>query len=271
MSKKMKLVPHLEYEKLLSVHKTPQLLHKSAGVNQFNRQQAAASEVLSLDSISDDIKLALFNNAMKGLRANFEALTNTPFKIEMGTQSLEAANIQLQSRADAETSTDPEAAIDQAHINENLLQMLPEKLRYSASQIMDKLSKSQSRDISWDIVGQVNFRGVKRLGANILDLLSYVIKPPSKAKPPVGISTFVYILKKLKVPTALLGIHMKQKLVLSLPALHAQKTPLMDIQGEHQGTSEEWGEQQMEEEGNREGGSPDDFQTPSRTTLWEEY
>ena len=281
----MKLIPHLEYEKLVAIHKTPQLLPKSASINLFNKKQAAAAQVLNLESISDDIKLALFNTTMKGLRANFEALTNTPLKVEIkdswlpkhqfhetidtGT-STDVNQLQVHERADAGTST------DRNHYNRILVHFIPAKLRDSAVQIMRILLKSP-HEVAWDEMGQISFRGVKRDGAHIIDLLAYVLKPPSKSKtkPPIGISTFTSILKKLNVPTTLLGIHMRSKLQLSLPALLANNTPNAQYQAQGQEGEEEDEEEyeEMEEDHQEEGAgeSPNRelYKTPpSGTSRW---
>jgi len=195
MSKKMRLIPHLEYEKLIAAHKAPQLLHKSAEVNQFNRQQVLASDVLDWNLISDDIKLALFNNTIKGLRSNFEALTNTPHRVEVLDTNVSTPTIH-------KTSVEP--STDGSFKDTNLLQILPKNYRGAAEEIMRILSDSRFKEVSWNESGQVFFRGVKRRGAHIIDLLSYVIRPPSKSKPPIGIHTFVYTLRRLKVPLDLL-------------------------------------------------------------------
>jgi len=82
MSKKMKLISHSEYEKLIASSKEPQILRNSALSNQLHRNEAALSEILNWESLSDDIKLALFNSAAKGLREKFVALTETPLLVE---------------------------------------------------------------------------------------------------------------------------------------------------------------------------------------------
>jgi hypothetical protein len=266
MSKKMKLIPHLEYEKLITVHKTPQLLHKSASVNLFNRNQAAATDVLKWDSISDDIKLALFNSTMRGLRANFEALTNTPLQVEISNRQVQhqpstEINPSNHLKADAETSTDAR------HYNANLLHYLPSKYREAGAKIMDILLKSQFKEISWDESGQVYFRGLKRNDAHIVDLLAYVLRPPSKSvRPPPGISTFIYILKKTRVPERLLGIHVTSKLRLNLPSLLSQSTPVAKYTNQEEREELESEQEQENEQGlGSEGGSDSSDTAPYET------
>jgi len=120
MSKKMKLIPHFEYEKIIALAKAPQLVHKSASVNMLCTKQTPVSEVLGLDTISDGIKLALFNTTVKGLRENFTALTSTPLQVEISNQT--TSNREINTKIDAETSPHPK------YSNATLLHYLPKNL-----------------------------------------------------------------------------------------------------------------------------------------------
>jgi len=263
MSKKMKLIPHLEYEKLISSKTAPQLLHKNAVVSLFNRKEAATNELLNLESVSDDIKLALFNSTVKTLRASFQELIHTPMQVEV-------SNMDAFKDKKDEQKFDRETSTDRSYFTSNLIHILPEKYRPAAKKVTEFLSNSKDNEVTWDESGQIYFKGVQRKGANIVDLLSYVVKPPNQAmsKKPVGIKTFLYILKKLKVPVTLLGIHIKKSLNSTAEKLQDQRTPYVENEeAANEDADYETDEESVSEE------CPDNahFKTPPTVTKWKSF
>ena len=266
----MKLIPHLEYEKLISSNSGPKFLRKSAYVNQLNRNQEAASQLLVWDNVSDDIKLALFNTAMKGLREKFVALTEEPVLVEISKNSRP-----LNSTSDQESlpsklsSRNVGTATSNESVDKNLLHILPERIRLSASKVMESLRKPKLQEVSWDASGQISFKGKKRNGANIIDLMSYVLKPPSKTKKPIGLVSFVFALKKLKIDPNLFGIHIKKMLSMSLPALFVKKTPMRFPKMDEGGSTDDELDEEKSDDIDDEEWADASLSTPAY--AWESY
>jgi len=83
MSKQMKLISEVEYEKLVQRGLEQNLVPNPITVTSFRRRDIDSSSILTLTSLSDDIKLALFNTVVKGLRTQFEELSKRPIPVVM--------------------------------------------------------------------------------------------------------------------------------------------------------------------------------------------
>jgi len=270
MSKKMKLIPHLEYDKLITARNASKHSENSAYVSKLSQNQAAASELLNWDSISDDIKLALFNSAMKGLREKFVAMTQAPILVEVSEKKGVHNNADkevkvpaVENKVEIGTMTTNESGIS------NLVYILPEKLRSSASKLLHILENSKAHDMSWDSSGQISFRGENRRRANIIELLSYVLKPPSKTKPPLGLASFIFVLKKLKAPPQLFGIHIRKKLSMTLSALSTKKTPIRFPTDAYESSEGQVDEEENEDEGEEWVEATND--TPVKPSQWKSF
>jgi hypothetical protein len=79
----MKLISEVEYEKLVQRGLEQNLIPNPIAVTSFQRRNTDSSSILTLTNLSDDIKLALFNTIVKGLRTQYEELSQRPIPVAM--------------------------------------------------------------------------------------------------------------------------------------------------------------------------------------------
>ena len=105
--------------------------------------------------------------------------------------------------------------------------------------------------------------------------MSYVLKPPSKSKPPIGHRSLLFVLKKLNVPTELFGIHIRKKLCNSIGLLKSLKTPVtphepeMSDSGDFEDATEDSDKQ--EEHASMVKPAKKTFSTPLTRSEWQSY
>ena len=213
MSKKMKLIPYAEYEKLVNREQSTDFFHKTPVLESFRRKEANSADIMKLTELSDDIKLAMFNSVVKGLKEKFETLTSMPVRVEI-------------TNSPAPKDKAFEIDNEKSDRNQQLIEVLPATFRGVAKTIMTALEKTD--EVNWDKTGQVWLNGIKREEAKIVDFLSYIVRPNLKyAKPPVGANTFLYVMKKLAIPTSIMGVKIRNKLPsMSLAQMKERITPL---------------------------------------------
>lgn len=228
----MKLIPNLEYEKLVR-NQAKSEIEKTLHLKSFHNKDRISSSVLNLHQLPDDIKLALFNTAAKGLHTQFQMISETPqnVKIVEDKQNLkQEQEQQVEIHKDAQhdnnesISTDIEELEDTEEnvVDQRLRSMLPSSFREAAKFIMTSLRKTN--DVGWLEGGEVSFHGQPRPGANILDLLSYVLRTTLRSTPPVGANTFLFVLKKLSIPQSIMGVRIRTLPKTSLGTLRARRT-----------------------------------------------
>ncbi len=185
----MKLISETEYDRLT---KSKPSLPLPRDESAFHEKSVKASEVLSQQSIPDDIKLALYNNLIHSLFKEFSALKE---KDTPKSNPKEDGNNQLKI-SDAVEKHD-----------KIMLSAFPTKTRKSA-EILVSLMKKHPGTVSWDHSGNMIFYGEPNSrGANIHDLLSYVLRPTMRfARPPPGLNTFLHIMECLNMPRSLFGV-----------------------------------------------------------------
>jgi hypothetical protein len=184
----MKLVSESEYEKFINFkHKgIPNTLRQQ----HFEDNEQKGAALLSLESIPDDIKVALYNSLVRDTFQKISELKSN----EQGVKQV------------SELSEKELSASDKF-----LVQFLPSVYQPAAERII-KYLKTASGLISWDHTGRCSFYGTVEPYSNIVDLLSYVLKSNAKSREPVGTSRFLYMLKLLNVPTSILGLRLRTKL-----------------------------------------------------------
>lgn len=234
MSKRMKLISHVEYEKLVNASQSNLNHQKTLPVKSFNQKDSGLSSFLNLNSLPDDIKLALFNTAARGLHAQFENLSQSPQNVkiiedEVPSRVRENESREIEQNAQAPVDNPPslQDADIESESNQRLLEMVAPKFRPAAKFIMTALLKTD--DVSWESGGEVSFSGEPRPGANILDLLSWILRPTFKLTLPVGGNTFLYVLKKLSIPSSIMGLKIRTLPRTSLGTLRTRRTAATPI------------------------------------------
>jgi len=231
MSKRMKLMTESDYEKLVRRGNEHDLAHNSASVNSFHHRKTNSSSILNLVNLSDDIKLALFNTVVKGLRTQFEQLSQEPVPVIIKEQILEKKHKTVeQPQLSEDHKLDvflQDLPVGLTEEDDALLMLIPPKYRPSARSIMKMLHRDK-KEVYWTPNGSVLFEGVPRTGANIVDLLSFVLNPSTNdSVPPPGTNSFLYVLKKLSIPTTLMKPKLRGKIPrLSIGTLESQRTPM---------------------------------------------
>lgn len=178
----MKLIDADEYESLL--------LRKVQKPQETNLQKSEhqATNVLS-QKLPDDIKLALYMQIAKDFNQKVNEILNTPVKVDVVTPTQNTAE-----KSEDYNNTEEKSSDDDFVIN-----CLPNSLRENGRHILDIL-KQYPELIEWDR-NSIKFNGQQERGANIVDLLSYLLRE-SSAKPPVGSGRFLILCKRANIPAS---------------------------------------------------------------------
>jgi hypothetical protein len=226
MVKRMKLISEAEYEKFLLQKKAklPEDLTSRTYVDTQNQ----ASHVLDLDSIPDDIKVALFNSLAATAKAK---LNNWKDKqagnkvAAVGTQTdIETKSVCVQANrpkpgkavrtqtgqvdvGTVGTQTEQNQALEPK--DEHLILKLDEKYHAAARKIFEIL-KGHPSFINWNQAGICSFNGFELPGSNIVQLVHFALRSRAKLKEPVGGKQFLGILKTLNLPPTIAGVTLRK-------------------------------------------------------------
>ena len=197
MAKRMKLIGEAEYANFLASRKSSiPVTRKEAN---FIEKQEEAADILNLNLIPDDIKLALFCSVVKNVK-------DTLVELQSDKRKVHVTNLPDKEEKTYTSSVSiPETAVGELNvIDQYLVDSLPETFRAAATRIIIYL-KNVPGLISWTSDGACTFDGKFVEGSNIVDLLSYVLRPDLTVGEPKGANRFAYILKVLSVPLSILG------------------------------------------------------------------
>lgn len=180
----MKLIDADEYESLLLRH--------SQKPQEFNLQKSEeqASCVLNQD-LPDDIKLALYMQIAKDFNQKVTEILNKPVKVDVITPKQTAQQVSSQKNESI-----PE---EKPNDDDYIISCLPNSFRENARYILDIL-KQYPELIEWDR-NNIKFDGKIAAGANIIDLLSYLLRD-SSIKAPVGSGRFLILCKRANIPAS---------------------------------------------------------------------
>lgn len=209
MSKRMKLVSEIEYEKLLS---KSQYLPKSLDEKNFFDKDSLASSILNLHTLPDDIKLHIYSSVLKNVNEKLIEIKNTPSKVlvmnpDKNINIINKPSVVNNKKISVTTSEENLTLRDLALLNHITI-----KLRNSAKKLMALLRNSPDL-IEWDYDGECtfNYNDIAQ-GSNIIDLLNYALNPYQKMISPIGAKRFLYTLRIIKVPVTILGCKIRDKL-----------------------------------------------------------
>ena len=213
MSKRMKLISDVDYDRLMK-----STLPTDSKEASFHDKNITASKLLDVSSIADDIKLALYNTLIKGINDKLSQLVSEPIPVRI-------ENTEIPQPTSAENNN-TEPATSNELVDSHLLSILPQSFRKPALYIMQIL-RQYEYIISWDATGEVKFDDVRCVGSNIVDLLSYVLRPKLKFPDgqPVGGKRFLYALRACSVPLVVLGVTLRRTLqTTSISTLKKRRT-----------------------------------------------
>jgi len=196
----MKLISDVDYERL-----TKPQLPLSSGEALFHDKSDAATKLLEINSIADDIKLVLYNTLVRGINEKLTELVSKPVPVITSAMNMKETEVETPGEKTIKVSEYEELR------DNRLVDILPKSFQAAALLILKLLRKHES-DIGWSATGEVNFNTVRCVGSNIIDLLSFVLRPQLKYRGalPAGANRFLYLLRKLSIPTVILGIHLRQ-------------------------------------------------------------
>jgi len=201
----MKLISEPEYVKLVPTNPP---LPLSGSEQHFHQKNNLAGSLLTLDNIPDDVKLALFNRVYNNINEHLSSLKSDQSKVKVELINPSSIKMEKEDKMGLEDDVEKHDRL--------MIQTLPDKVK-NAAEALTGLLKTHPSVVSWDNSGNVSFSGVKsENGANIHDLLSYVLRPTLKFEtPPPGVKTFLHILEVLNIPTTLFGVHIRKELAKS--------------------------------------------------------
>jgi len=181
----MKLVPLAEYTNLLEIKKL------------FLKDQNSTSNLNTIDdNIPDDIKVAMLASTAQKLKAEKQKALEEEIDSKPTSEIIHIANEEKSENLLSKNDW-------------NLLEALPKSFIPPAATLMRHLRKHPG-EIDWKITGEVIIRGVVQKESNIVELLSYVLRPNLKwSSLPVGTNRFLYILRSLNIPSVILGRHIR--------------------------------------------------------------
>ena len=224
MAKRMKLVTEAEYQRLLNLrsHPVPRQLEESS----FIEKELEASNLLHLNSLPDDIKLALYGSVLKNVNDKLSELQNKPTTVILSGHNQSSKSDEISRFLETNTATSNELSPD----DEFLLGNLPDTFQPSARKIIEYLKPNPDL-ISWLPTGQCRIHGELVDGTNIVDLLSYILRSNLKIGEPVGTKRFLYILRVLNVPISILGHKRRSELKRPLDDLKRRQTERHNSEG----------------------------------------
>lgn len=191
MSKKMKLISDKEYEALISHSK-----YSSPENSDLQQKEESGSLVLQ-QNLPDDIKLALYMQISKTFADKFNEIINKPIRVEV---------VNKPSNPESKSFTIPAAEETLEADNtddDDLLIKMPLKMRDSAKIVLDTL-RHHPNLVVWNRNGTiVDFLGTEEPGANMVDLLSYLLRDQKWTTAPIGTNRFLLICKQAKIPASL--------------------------------------------------------------------
>jgi len=216
MAKRMKLISEVEYDNLKSSN-----LPKNISQTSFEEKLKIGNDLLRLNSIPDDIKLALYSSIVKNMHDKLNSLVEDSKSIRILNKkpdTTEQSTMIEDSHNPMEEKNELTTALD-----EDFTSLLPVSVQKPALVILHLLKRVPGL-ISWNTNGECSFNGVTAHGSNISDLLSYVLRPNLKINPR-GLGRFLHTLRVVNMPTSILGCKMRLKLQeTSTPTLQQNAT-----------------------------------------------
>lgn len=243
MSKRMKLISEVNYDKLVNNSASlPKTLHEKT----FFENEKLGSKILDLKEIPDDIKLQLYSKTTKFLNEKLSDLLNLPKRIEI-VNPPEKETVTTESN-------EPDIILNSNDVK--LIEFLPRKFIEAGGRLMSYL-KAYPSLITWNNRGQCSFENSEFIeGSSITDLINFVLNPYQKLITPPGGNRFIYILRLANIPLSILGIKIRTQLSeISTVTLRkrrtVQKSPVLNTLNKK----------------SRHLNTP----TPSSSTAWSEY
>jgi hypothetical protein len=152
-------------------------------------------DILNDTMIPDDIKSHMYSSILNSINAKLTKLTEEVPK-QQNIESSKASTAKTENKKTVEEIPEKDLL---------LLQGLPDSIRWKGSYILSVL-KQYPKLIYWDKVGRVSFFSeIPGAGSNIIDLLRYVLSPVKAKTLPQGINRFLFVLKHINVPSAVLS------------------------------------------------------------------
>lgn len=201
MARRMKLVSEAEYEKLFSTRTNSLPIPRSKAT--FLESERKATQILDLSTLPDDIKLALYSSVVKNLNEKLSELHTEEKNVHVSNFPKQADNIQVPN-----TSESPQEINT---YDQYLIDAIPETFRPAAQKLIQFLKVAPGL-ISWNALGQCSFDGLEAEGSNLVDLLSFTLRPNLNVGEPAGAKRFMYVLKVLGVPLSILGLKRRKEI-----------------------------------------------------------
>ncbi len=226
MAKRMKLVADDEYERYIK--KSSPI--KDAKEHFFRDVHTNSENVLSNDSIPDDIKIQLYSSVMRHVKEKLHQALSEPINVKISgfpEKSVVDTSVDKNMTFSTGTATSsPIGSFSSAKLNDSyteppftptsvsrdhvLLQNIPIKIRFDKIIPLMELLKARPDLIQWDKNGRVTFFGTEAVsGSNIVDMLNYATRELKWTKNPNGINRFLQVIKMVNVPTILLSKDVK--------------------------------------------------------------
>jgi len=225
MAKKMKLITEGEYLALQNNDIPANIAHSS-----FQEKTKLGGDLLHLDSVPDDIKLALYSSIVRNMHEKLVSLTADAKTVHVSTpmtNPVTSTNDEVTTQND-----DSESAMD-----ELITGSLPSYVQRPASIILKYLKRVPGL-ISWNSNGECSFNGVTAHESNIVDLLSYVLRPSLKINP-TGLGRFLYTLRVTNLPNSILGHKIRLEMQrTNTDQLRQNVTPSVSFQNNEEETSD---------------------------------
>lgn len=210
MAKRMKLISEVDFNRLSQYRNLP----KNNAESSLGKKSQDASCLLQAHNIPDDIKLAMYSGLMNSIGDHLKKILETPVlvknvndaeKVQIDKTSLnETAETENHSSSAASTGESTESAVQLTSIDHHFLNILPEKCRRKAGDIMLCL-KEHPELIQWNKTGEVSyFERNFETGTSIVDLLAYAVHDLKWTIAPKGANRFLLCVKQLNIPLSLL-------------------------------------------------------------------
>lgn len=235
MARRMKLVTEAEYERLLTLRAKP--VPRERDEVSFVEKELEATNLLQLTTLPDDMKLALYSSALKNINNKLTELQGKPTRVVLAPDEIKGSSSESQRVETSVVARDSPQRVETSAVakdsteklfglsrdDEFLVDALPEAVQPSARKIIQYL-KSAPGLISWKSTGLCTIHGEVVDGSNLVDLLSYVLRPNLKIGNPIGAKRFLYVLRALDVPISILGHKRRANLKETLETLKRRQT-----------------------------------------------
>jgi hypothetical protein len=189
MAREMKLISLTEYQRLKDI--------EDKNIN--SRKGQVSKELLDDKFIADDIKIAMYSALLNNVNSD-------------ARQSINSLSKNVSTTVEEKRVLDEEKVENLMSPNDwQMLEALPKSFKGNGAILM-RWIKKYPNELNWNQKGQVYFDGILAKDSNVIELLSYVLRPKLHwRRAPWGANRFIWTLKKINVPITLLGSHMRRE------------------------------------------------------------